>query len=88
MSKALLTHLKQQVERFFREIEKIAPLVAVFGIKLNGFLDHLLRDDLINPVKVSVRPSVRPSVRIRTFVRTYVGPYVRPQSNTMQPQTK
>ena len=27
------------------------------------FLGHFLRDDLINPVKMSVRPSVRTSVR-------------------------
>jgi len=39
-----------------------------------SFLGHLLRDDLINPVKMSVRPYVRTSVR--------------PQSDTMQPQTK
>jgi len=31
------------------------------------FLGHLLRDDLINPVKMSVLPSVRTSVR--TYVR-------------------
>jgi len=30
-------------------------------------LGHLLRDDLINPVKMSVRPYVR------TYIRTYVG---------------
>jgi len=33
-------------------------------------LGHLLRDDLVNPVKVSVRPSVR--TYVRTSVRTYV----------------
>ena len=31
------------------------------------FLGHLLRDDLINPVKMSVRPYVRPSVRTSTI---------------------
>jgi len=40
-----------------------------------NLLGHLLWDDLINPVKMSVRPYVRPSVRT----------YVRPQSNSMQP---
>jgi len=34
------------------------------------FLGHLLRDDLMNPVKMSGRPSVRPS--LRTYVRAYV----------------
>jgi len=31
--------------------------------ELNQFLGHLLRDDLINPAKMSIRPYVRPSVR-------------------------
>ena len=31
------------------------------------FLGHLLRDDLINPVKMSVHPYVRPSVRTSTI---------------------
>jgi len=31
-----------------------------------GFLGHLLRDDLINPVKMSVRPSVRPYIHNQT----------------------
>jgi len=31
------------------------------------FLGHLLRDNLINPVKMSVRPYVRPSVRTSTI---------------------
>jgi len=40
----------------------------------NSFLGHLLRDDLINLVKVSICPYVHPSVRtyIRTSVRTYI----------------
>jgi len=29
--------------------------------KFHQFLGHLLRDDLMNPVKMSVRPSVRTS---------------------------
>jgi len=40
-------------------------------IALLPFLGHLLRDDLINPVKLSVRPS------IRTYVRPSVRPSVR-----------
>ena len=50
------------------------------------FLGHLLRDDLINPAKMSVRPSVR--TYVRPYFRPYVRPYVRPQSNSTQPQTK
>jgi len=50
----------------------------VILLHFSHFLGRLLRNDLINPVKMSVRPSVRTSVRT----------YVRPQSNSMQPQTK
>jgi len=39
-------------------------------VQICPFLGHLLRDDLINPVKMSVRPYVR------TSVSTYVRPYV------------
>jgi len=42
------------------------------------FLGHFLRDDLINPVKMSVRTYVRPF--IHTYVRTYVRPYVHNQT--------
>ena len=37
------------------------------GMLQNAFLGHLIRDDLINQVKVSVRPSVRTSVAVMKY---------------------
>jgi len=35
---------------------------TLLTLKVNSFLGHLLRDDLINPIKISVREYIRPSV--------------------------
>jgi len=45
-----------------RSFEFVRP-VSKIGVFMPPFLGHLLRDDLINLVKMSVRPSVRPYVR-------------------------
>jgi len=43
-------------------------VLMVLHLEINcTFLGHLLRDDLINPVKMSVREYVRPSVRTSTM---------------------
>jgi len=52
----------------FQSSQVLLYMFCIMQMKcLLGFLGHLLRDDLINPVKMSVHMSVRP----------YVRPYVR-----------
>ena len=51
-----------QMSTNFENLVKTGPIHSeIFGPK-SQFLGHLLRDDVINPVKMSVRPYVRPYV--------------------------
>jgi len=83
VSQQPLTSQTQMVDFTYQRVSHISKtnFVTCLVFEIHSWhkhvLGHLLRDYLINAVKMSVRPYVR------TSVLTYVH---RPQSNTMQPQ--